>query len=127
MLLSNSIISQGDLVIILWIIQIQPEATSSSKEKGDFLYHLAVEPLFQASYFVFAYDNFCSRILCKDYLDFAIEPVGNPQNRRYVYYLLAGHPEKLHRVELRVNIIESHVDVILPFVFKIQVCQACFG
>lgn len=83
-----------------------------------------VEPLLQARDFIFAYDNLCIGVLRKNYLDLAVEPVGNPLDRRYVYYLLAGRPEKLQRVELRINIIESHVDVILPLVFKIQACKS---
>ena len=85
---------------------------------------LTVEPLFQARDFIFANDNLCIRVPRKNYLDLAVEPVGNPLDRRYVHYLLAGRPEKLQRVELRVNIIESHVDVILPLVFKIQACKS---
>lgn len=34
-----------------------------------------VEPLFQARDFIFAYDNLCIRILNKDYLNLAVEPV----------------------------------------------------
>ena len=83
-----------------------------------------VEPLFQARDFIFAYDNLCIGVLRKNYLDLAVEPVGNPLDRRYVNYLLAGRPEKLQRIELRVNIFERHVDVILPLVFKIEACKS---
>lgn len=83
-----------------------------------------VEPLFQARDFIFAYDNLCIGVLRKNYLDLAVEPVGNPLDRRYVHYLLAGRPEKLQRIELRVNIFERHVDVILPLVFKIEACKS---
>ena len=80
--------------------------------------------MFQARDFIFAYDNLCIGVLPKDYLDLAVEPIGNPPDRRYVHYLLPGRPEKMQRVELRVNIIESHVDVILPLVFKIEACKS---
>lgn len=82
-----------------------------------------VEPLFQACNFIFAYNNLCIGVFCKDYLDLTVEPIGNPLNRRYIHYLLAGCSEKLHRVELGVNIIKSHVDVIVLPVSKIKTCQ----
>lgn len=85
-----------------------------------------VKPLFQARDFIFAYDNLRIRVFRKDHLDLAVEPVGYSLNRRYIHYLLSGRPEKLRRVELLVDIIESHVNVILLLVFKIQACLSQF-
>lgn len=79
---------------------------------------LTVEPLFQASDFILAYNNLRIRVFCQDYPDLAVEPVGNPPDRRYAHYMPAGRPEKLQRIELSVNIVKCHVDVILPLVLR---------
>lgn len=88
---------------------------------------LTVEPLFQARDFILAYNNLRIRVFCQDYPDLAVEPIGNPPDRRYVHYMPAGRPEKLQRIELSVNIVKCHVDVILPLVFKIDARQSGFS